>query len=442
MKNDTLSAWKCLVAVLALAALIALPFAPQAIADGPGDQITDASHNPGNHGNNGGDDDSDSDDDSDDDSDGKGPGGNGAPGKAGSLIKWDQRTFTVFEPNGDATLSVERAKGDDGEVVVDYWTEDGSATDGEDYTGISGTLTWPDGNDDRQVLTLPILDDDEFEVRETVELYLEVVSGDAQLHPGHGFAILQIIDASDDNKDGEDDDPTDPGEVEFDDAVFQVLEDGLEAEITVKRKGGSFGAVSVDYSTADGSAVDGEDYEATAGTLSWADGEDGKQTFLIPVFEDDLEEGNENVLLELANPTGDLEISEDEGAAELHILDNDGDTSACASDDDTMCLAGDRFMIEVDWRANGKSGFGTVEEISDDSGLVWFFRKGNKELLIKVLDACDTFEAYWVFFAATTNVDFTVKVTDTETGLVKEYSNTGGNAADPVQDTFTFECSA
>ena len=61
---------------------------------------------------------------------------------------------------------------------------------------------------------------------------------------------------------------------------------------------------------------------------------------------------------------------------------------------------------------------------------------------IKVLDACDTFEAYWVFFAATTNVDFTVKVTDTETGLVKEYTNTGGNAADPVQDTFTFECSA
>ena len=73
---------------------------------------------------------------------------------------------------------------------------------------------------------------------------------------------------------------------------------------------------------------------------------------------------------------------------------------------------------------------------------MWFFRKGNKELLIKVLDACDTFEAYWVFFAATTNVDFTVKVTDTETGLVKEYTNTGGNAADPVQDTFTFECSA
>ncbi len=435
MKYDTRTAWKCLVAILALVALVALPFAPQAVAGGPGTQITDASHNPGNHGG-GNDDGEDGEDGEDSEDDGKGP------GQADSLIKWDQRTFTVFEPKGDATLSVERAKGDDGEVVVDYWTEDGSATDGEDYTGISGTLTWADGDDDRQVLTLPILDDDEFEVRETVELYLEVVSGDAQLHPGQGFAILQIIDASDDNKDGEEDDPTDPGEVEFDEAVFQVLEDGLEAEIAVKRKGGSFGAVSVDFSTADGSAVAGDDYEATAGTLSWADGEEGEQTFIIPVFEDDLEEGNENVLLELANPTGDVEISADDGTAELLILDNDGDTSACAPDDETMCLAGDRFMIEVDWRANGNSGFGTVEEISDDSGLVWFFRKGNKELLIKVLDACDEFEAYWVFFAATTNVDFTVTVTDTETGLVKEYTNTGGNAADPVQDTFTFECSA
>ena len=38
------------------------------------------------------------------------------------------------------------------------------------------------------------------------------------------------------------------------------------------------------------------------------------------------------------------------------------------------------------------------------------------------------------------NVDFTVTVTDTQTGVVKEYKNPANNPAQPVQDTFTFAC--
>ena len=63
------------------------------------------------------------------------------------------------------------------------------------------------------------------------------------------------------------------------------------------------------------------------------------------------------------------------------------------------------------------------------------------EVLVKVLDACSftASPAYWVFFAATTNVDFTLHVTDTHTGLTKEYKNLLGQAALPVQDTQTFK---
>ena len=35
--------------------------------------------------------------------------------------------------------------------------------------------------------------------------------------------------------------------------------------------------------------------------------------------------------------------------------------------------------------------------------------------------------------------DFTVTVTDTATGLVKEYMNPAGEAADAVLDTFSFK---
>ncbi len=370
---------------------------------------------------------------------------NGPPGQAGSLIKFDQRTFTVFEDAGEAVISVERFHGAEGAVTVDYWSEDGSATDGEDYVGIAGTLTWADGEDDRRVLMIEILDDDVFERRETVRLHLEVVDGDAQLHPGHGEAMLQILDGRDDggSDDGGGDDAEDPGEVAFTDDTFQVTEDGAAAEVSVRRKHGTFGAVSVAWSTADGGATAGDDYEAASGVLSWADGEGGVKTFQVPVLEDDLEEGNESVLLTLSGATGGVEIGDDGdgGEAELLILDNDAAATTCVEDDETLCLAGGRFMVRADWRTRqGKSGPGIVEPLSDSSGLIWFFRAHNKEMLVKVLDACDPFDTYWVFFAATTDVDYTVTVTDTATGLVKEYTNTSGEAAEPVQDTFTFSC--
>jgi len=121
------------------------------------------------------------------------------------------------------------------------------------------------------------------------------------------------------------------------------------------------------------------------------------------------------------------------------ILDADGDTSACVPDAETLCLAGRRFRVTVDWRTpDGASGSGKVDRISDNTGLVWFFAESNKEILVKVLDACRVFDRFWVFFAATTNVDFTLTVTDTRTGLTKEYTNVAGEAAEPVQDTLTF----
>ena len=44
-----------------------------------------------------------------------------------------------------------------------------------------------------------------------------------------------------------------------------------------------------------------------------------------------------------------------------------------------------------------------------DSGLFYFFAPSNIEMLIKVLNACvPPFNHYWVFFAATTNVEFAV----------------------------------
>ncbi len=97
----------------------------------------------------------------------------------------------------------------------------------------------------------------------------------------------------------------------------------------------------------------------------------------------------------------------------------------CVADERTLCLSGGRFQVRVSWRTGqGQTGQGqVVPGASDDSGLFWFFAPDNWELLIKVLDGCELNDRYWVFFAALTNVEFTLTVTDSQNGQSKQYVN-------------------
>lgn len=117
-----------------------------------------------------------------------------------------------------------------------------------------------------------------------------------------------------------------------------------------------------------------------------------------------------------------------------------GSPSVCVEDAHTLCLNGGRFQVRVDWETNtGTTGQASVVPVtSDDSGLLWFFSDQNWEMLIKVLNGCSVNNNYWVFFAATTNVEFTVTVTDTQNGRVKTYVNPQGISADAVTDTGAF----
>jgi hypothetical protein len=56
-------------------------------------------------------------------------------------------------------------------------------------------------------------------------------------------------------------------------------------------------------------------------------------------------------------------------------------------------------------------------------------------MLIKVLNACALNSRYWVFYAATTNVELTTTVVDTQTGRTQVYFNPLNTPAPPVQDT-------
>ena len=79
-----------------------------------------------------------------------------------------------------------------------------------------------------------------------------------------------------------------------------------------------------------------------------------------------------------------------------------------------------------------------AEELTPDTGYLWFFNPENIEMVLKVLDGCDINNHYWVFAGGLTNVEVNMTVTDTETGAVREYGNPLEIKFQPIQDTQAF----
>ncbi|MES1243344.1 MAG: matrixin family metalloprotease [Acidobacteriota bacterium] len=100
---------------------------------------------------------------------------------------------------------------------------------------------------------------------------------------------------------------------------------------------------------------------------------------------------------------------------------------ACVADARTLCLL-DRYEVEVTWKTtDGQTGAGTAIPDSANSGFFWFFGPQNLELVVKLLDGTSINGKLWVFYGSLSDVEYTVKVTDTQTGRVKTWRNQQGS---------------
>lgn len=121
-----------------------------------------------------------------------------------------------------------------------------------------------------------------------------------------------------------------------------------------------------------------------------------------------------------------------------------GDDNSSDYDGRSAQLLGGRFEVSVVGNNFAQQPFigRTVPLASSDSALFWFFQPANFELLVKIVDGCDLNNRYWVYYAATTNVDFTLTVVDTFANPAENtrtYHNPlGTNEATAITDSNAF----
>jgi ribosomal protein L35AE/L33A len=274
-------------------------------------------------------------------------------------LQFSSATYEVKEDKESVTLTVARVDGDCGDISVSYESSDETATAWYDYIPVSGNLEWNDGDASDKSITIAIVDDTEYEGNETFNLKLKKPTGGAKIGDPKK-AVVTIID----------NEVPPAGTLQFSKADYSVDEDGGSVKITVTRKDGSSGAVSVEFSTADDdSAEAGKDYIGASGiTLSWGDGDDSDRTFNIGIIDDNIIEGDETFILTLENATGGATIGLP-NTAEVTIVDNDP-----SSDPGTLQFSsatydvgeGDGTVEITVARVGGSSGEASVKAVASN----------------------------------------------------------------------------
>ncbi|HKV11912.1 MAG TPA: ELWxxDGT repeat protein [Thermoanaerobaculia bacterium] len=120
------------------------------------------------------------------------------------------------------------------------------------------------------------------------------------------------------------------------------------------------------------------------------------------------------------------------------VTERSAKAGPCVESATRMCLNNGRFAVESTWKDfSGNTGTGKAVKLTNDTGYFWFFDTANVELVLKVLDGRPVNNKFWVFYGALSSVEYTITVTDTETGKTKTYKNPSGRLAS-VADTTAF----
>ena len=228
------------------------------------------------------------------------------PGAATATISGDQppgsltlaaAAASVAQTAGSLTATVNRTGGTNGPVTVSYETSNGTAVGGTDYTATNGTLTWGSGDGTSKTFSVPVSDAKPFSGDKSFTITLSDATGGASVGT-HSSMIATIVGAA----------AAAPGSPQLSQSGYTVLQSAGSQAVTVNRTGGTAGAFSVTYATADGSAQAGVDYTATRGTLQWQSGEATSKSFTVPVSDTSPFDGSKTFTVALSAPSNGVKL--------------------------------------------------------------------------------------------------------------------------------------
>jgi hypothetical protein len=111
-----------------------------------------------------------------------------------------------------------------------------------------------------------------------------------------------------------------PSRLQLSQPHYFVNEISGKAMVLVTRAASNLGEISVDYATADATALAGDDYQSVTGTLTWATGDFNYQMIEIPILSNGFTTENKTLTVTLFNPTGGALLGKNQQAV-VEIID-------------------------------------------------------------------------------------------------------------------------
>jgi hypothetical protein len=223
-------------------------------------------------------------------------------------------SHSVNETDTSVLVSVNLSAPSSVPVTLDYATSDAEAIAGRDYRSARGTLTFAPGETNKTI-EVAIIGDSIDEANESFNIEL---SNPNRVTLGNAIGRVNILDNDS------------PPQISIDNLeVVEGADSTTANRFTVTLSSPSSLPVTVDYSTIDGGAVEGSDYQSVRGKLTFAPGETSK-TIELPVLDDSIDEERETLTLQLTNPVNATVASQTGGTAT--IVDNDSEPELTVGD--------------------------------------------------------------------------------------------------------------
>ncbi|MGM9477963.1 Calx-beta domain-containing protein, partial [Pedobacter sp. GSP4] len=359
-------------------------------------------------------------------------------------------SITVVENAGNATFTVTLTGNVQNAFTVNYSTANGTALSGSDYAATTGSVTFPAGSVSgaTQTFNIPLINDNIAELAETFNVTLNSVSaGSVVTIPAAGATGTATI--------------TDDDAASVAINSVSALENAGNMTFTVTLTGNIQDAVSINYTTADNTAIAGADYTAKTGVVTFPAGSvsGATQTILIPITDDNLTENPESFKVTLSGATAPVSITQAEGIGTIN--DNDPATVSISATPTSINEAAGTATFTVTLSNAVQAGFsvdyatsnGTATAVSDytaTNGTLNFPAGSLAGATLtftvpitndNVVEPSETFNATisnvtgnLVTIATSTA---TVTITDNDTSVATITPGTPGNENGPVNGTFT-----